>query len=108
MNPLRFGFTAVALVSHKLIRRLAPLALAPLFVCNLLLWDDGAFYRLALCAQLAGYIVGIIGLFDRAGSLPKPFRFASFMLVSMAGMIAGLWRFLRGRRFSQWNPKFNR
>jgi cellulose synthase/poly-beta-1,6-N-acetylglucosamine synthase-like glycosyltransferase len=108
MNPLRFGFTAVALVSHKLIRRLAPLALAPLFVCNLLLWDEGAFYRLALCAQLAAYIVAVVGLFDRAGRLPKPFRFASFMLVSMTGMVAGLWRFSIGRRFERWNPKFNR
>jgi cellulose synthase/poly-beta-1,6-N-acetylglucosamine synthase-like glycosyltransferase len=108
MNPLRHGFLAFALISHKLLRRLAPPLLLPLFLCNLFLWNVGAFYRLTLCAQLAAYAAGVIGLFDRRGGLPKPFRLAGFLLVTLAGMSAGLWQFLRGRRYAIWNSRQSR
>lgn len=108
MNPLRHGFYALALISHKLIRRLAPVLLLPLLLSNLLLWNAGAFYNWMLIAQLLAYGVGVLGLLDRAGRLPKPFRLAGFVLVTMAGMSVGLWQFLSGQRYSLWNPQQNR
>jgi cellulose synthase/poly-beta-1,6-N-acetylglucosamine synthase-like glycosyltransferase len=107
MNPLRHGFLAIALICHKLLRRLAPPLLLPLFLCNLLLWNAGAFYRFTLIAQLAGYVIGVIGLLDRQGRLPKPFRLTGFMLVTLAGMSVGLWRFLCGKRYGLWVPQRN-
>ncbi len=108
MNPLRHGAYAIALISHKLIRRLAPVLLLPLLVSSLLLWNAGAFYSLALLAQVLGYGAGIMGLLDRRGRLPKVFRLAGFVLVTMAGMSMGLWQFLRGQRYALWNPQQNR
>lgn len=108
MNPLRHGRYAIALISHKLIRRLAPVLLLPLLASNLLLWDAGPFYRLSLLTQLLGYAVGLAGLLDRNGRLPKPFHLAGFLLVTLAGMAAGLWQFLRGERYALWNPQQNR
>lgn len=108
MNPLRHGFYAVALISHKLIRRLAPILLVPLLVSSIWLHDTGPFYRLFLFAQLAGYAVGLLGLLDTRGILPKPFRLAAFLLVTLAGMCGGLWQFLRGHSYQQWNPQQNR
>ncbi|MGZ0784211.1 glycosyltransferase [Pseudomonas saponiphila] len=108
MNPLRHGAYAIALISHKLIRRLAPVLLLPLLLSNLWLWDAGAFYSLCLLAQLLGYGAGLLGLLDRRGRLPKVFRLAAFVLVTLAGMSMGLWQFLRGRRYALWNPQQNR
>ena len=108
MNPLRHGRYAIALISHKLIRRLAPVLLLPLLASNLLLWDAGPFYRLSLLTQMLGYAVGLAGLLDRNGRLPKPFHLAGFLLVTLAGMAAGLWQFLRGERYALWNPQQNR
>lgn len=108
MNPLRHGLYAIALISHKLIRRLAPVLLLPLLLGSLLLWNAGTFYSLSLIAQVLGYSAGILGLLDRVGRLPKPFRLAGFVLVTMAGMSVGLWQFLRGQRYSLWNPQQNR
>ncbi|MCE0459867.1 glycosyltransferase family 2 protein [Pseudomonas uvaldensis] len=108
LNPLRHGLYAIALMSHKLIRRLAPVLLLPLLLSNAWLWDDHLFYRLTLAGQLFGYAMAMIGLLDRRHRLPRPFRLAAFVLVTMTGMSLGLWQFLRGQRYSQWNPEQNR
>lgn len=108
LNPLRYGSYALALISHKLIRRLAPLLLIPLLLSNFWLWPDSAFYRFTLLAQLGAYLLALAGLFDRQRRLPKPFRLAAFLLVTLAGMSLGLWQFLRGQRYSVWNPQQNR
>lgn len=108
MNPLRHGFYAIALISHKLIRRLAPVLLVPLLISSLYLWQAGTFYSLSMIAQVVGYSVGILGLLDQKGRLPKPFRLAGFLLVTLAGMSMGLWQFLRGQHYSLWNPQQNR
>ncbi|OLF54207.1 glycosyltransferase family 2 protein [Pseudomonas chlororaphis] len=108
MNPWRHGVYAIALISHKLIRRLAPVLLIPLLLSNLWLWHAGAFYQLSLLAQLCGYGAGVLGLLDRRGRLPKPFRLAGFVLVTLAGMSMGLWHFFRGQQYSLWNPQQNR
>ncbi|EJM18561.1 glycosyl transferase [Pseudomonas sp. GM18] len=108
LNPWRHGLYAIALISHKLIRRLAPVLLLPLLLSNFWLWNVHGFYRLSLIAQLLGYAVAIAGLLDVQHRLPKPFRLAGFFLVTLAGMSIGLWQFLRGQRYAQWNPEQNR
>lgn len=104
LNPLHHGLYAIALISHKLIRRLAPVLLLPLLVANLWLLDVHGFYRLTLTAQLLGYTIAVAGLLDVHHRLPKPFRLAAFVLVTLAGMSVGLWQFLRGHSYNQWNP----
>nr|WP_280639878.1 glycosyltransferase family 2 protein [Pseudomonas sp. RGM2987] len=104
LNPLRHGLYAIALISHKLIRRLAPVLLLPLLMGNLWLLDGHGFYRLALSAQLLGYAFAVAGLLDARHRLPRPFRLAAFVLVTLAGMVVGLWQFLRGHSYNQWNP----
>lgn len=108
LDPGRHGLFALALITHKLIRRLAPVLLVPLLLSNLWLWDEGEFYRIALLAQLAGYGLALIGLLGRHRRLPKPFRLAAYVLVTLSAMGAGVWQFLSGYRYEQWNPQQNR
>ena len=108
LNPFKHGLYAIALISHKLIRRLAPILLLPLLLSNFWLWQEHGFYRACLIAQLLGYAIAIAGLLDSQHRLPKPFRLAAFLLVTLAGMSIGLWQFLRGQRYARWNPEQNR
>lgn len=108
LNPLRHGLYAIALISHKLLRRLAPVLLLPLLLSNLWLLDESAFYRWTCSMQLLGYAVAVIGLLDAEHRLPRPFRLAAYLLVTLAGMTVGLWQFLRGHSYQQWNPDQNR
>ncbi|MEB5930605.1 glycosyltransferase [Pseudomonas mosselii] len=108
LNPARHGLYAIALISHKLVRRLAPVLLLPLLLANLWLAIEPGFYRLTLALQLLGYAAAIAGLLDARRRLPRPFRLAAFVLVTLAGMSVGVWQFLRGHSYSQWNPDQNR
>lgn len=108
LDPRHHGLLAIGLICHKLIRRLAPLLLVPLLLSNFWLWDAGAFYQLSLLAQLAAYAVAVVGLAGRHRRLPKPFRLAAFVLVTLAAMGAGVWRFVGGQGYAHWNPQQNR
>lgn len=108
LNPIRHGRYALALISHKVIRRLAPVLLLPLFVSTLFLQGSGWLYQIALLLQLVAYGAGLLGLLDARSRLPRPFRLAGFGLVTLAGMSAGLWQFVRGQRYRLWDPQQNR
>ena len=108
LNPLRHGLYAIALISHKLLRRLAPVLLLPLLLSNLWLLDESPFYRWTCTMQLLGYGIALVGLLDAGHRLPRPFRLAAYVLVTLAGMSVGLWQFLRGHSYQQWNPDQNR
>ncbi|MFO3724919.1 glycosyltransferase [Pseudomonas sp. HLMP] len=108
LAPLRHGLYAIALISHKLVRRLAPVLLLPLLLVNFWLLDEHGFYRLTLAAQLLGYAIAVAGLLDVRHRLPRPFRLAAFVLVTLAGMSVGLWQFLRGHSYNQWTPNQTR
>lgn len=108
LDPAQYGLYALALISHKLLRRLAPLLLLPLLLSNLCLLDAGAFYLWTCTLQLLAYAIALVGLLDAGKRLPKPFRLAAYVLVTFAGMSVGLWQFLRGQSYRQWNPEQNR
>lgn len=108
MNPLRFGRYAVALISHKLLRRLAPLFLLPLLVSSLALYGTGALYSGAALAQLGGYAVALAGIADTRRRLPRVFHLAGYGLLAVSGLAWGVVEFLSGTRLQRWTPADNR
>ena len=107
LNPWRSGRYARGLRSQRPLRRLARRAPLPLMASNLLLLA-APFYQVALTAPLLAYGSALRGLLDRQGRLPRPFRLAAFLLVTLAGRAVGLVQFLAGRRYTLWNPEQNR
>ncbi|MFP8967985.1 glycosyltransferase family 2 protein [Pokkaliibacter sp. CJK22405] len=109
LNPLRHGRYALALLSHKLLRRLAPLFLLPLLLSTAALASTSAWMNTLLWLQLAGYGTGLVALLlGLRWRLPKPLRLASFLLVSLAGMALAVCYYLTGQRLGAWNPQQNR
>lgn len=108
LDPAQYGLYALALISHKLLRRLAPLLMLPLLLSNLCLLDAGAFYLWTCTLQLLAYAIALVGLLDAGKRLPKPFRLAAYVLVTFVGMSVGVWQFFRGQSYRQWNPEQNR
>ena len=91
-NPLRFEF-----VSHKLMRLLAPFALAALFVAALVLPEP--WYRVALLLQVAFYALSVVAMAKLAkGPLGRVADAArTFVVLNTAALVAFV-KFVTGSR----------
>lgn len=105
MNPLRRGFYAVQLVSHKVLRYLVPVFLIAILVASALLAPQSIFYTVALVAQLGFYAAAAVawalehtGVRSPVLALPQ-----YFMVANIASLIA-CYKFLRGERYARWEP----
>jgi cellulose synthase/poly-beta-1,6-N-acetylglucosamine synthase-like glycosyltransferase len=105
MNPARSGFFAVQLISHKVMRYLAPLFLIAVFAASALLAPGSLFFKAVLAAQLcfygaaaAAWALERAGVHSRLLALPQ-----YFILGNLAALIA-FFKFLRGERYVRWEP----
>lgn len=107
LNPLRYGFYAVQLFSHKVLRRLLVFAFIALFISNLFLLSHGVFYQITMVAQVMFYACALVGLFlghTRLGRL-KLFSYPFFIaMVYLAALMATI-NLLRGRTITSWQPQ---
>ncbi|MGH8909645.1 MAG: glycosyltransferase family 2 protein [Egibacteraceae bacterium] len=103
LNVRRHGFYAVALLSHKVLRRLMVVPLIALAVTSVALAMTGQpFYQAVAGGQALFYGCAALGLVipSRARLLKFP---AYFCLVNAAAARA-VWNVLRGRRIDRWEP----
>ena len=105
MNPLRSGFYAVELFSHKVMRYLVPFFLVMLFAASAVISSVTMFQQLIFLAQVAAYSCAVggwvlekLGVRSRLLALPH-----YFVLANLASVIA-LFKFLRGERYARWEP----
>lgn len=108
MNPLRYGFFSVQLVSHKLLRWMVPLMLLALLALNVALVDAGRIYQLVLAAQSALYSLALLGhMLRRRRLMPAvlsvPYYFCLVNVASAIGMLDAL----RGRTYTTWTTARN-
>ncbi|MGB8582436.1 MAG: glycosyltransferase family 2 protein [Candidatus Sulfotelmatobacter sp.] len=92
-NSVLFRF-----VSHKLLRLVAPFALALMFIASL--WLKAPFYRVALILQLAFYGLGVVALARllKRGPLARAAdAAATFVLLNTAAVVAFA-NFVSGRK----------
>lgn len=103
LNPLRFGFFSLQLVSHKLLRWLVPAFLAALLSANVVIVGEHSIYRLALAGQGAFYLLAIAGHFIRnRPSMPALLSIPYyFCLVNVASAI-GILDAFRGKTYTTW------
>ncbi len=104
-NPIKSGFYAVELFSHKLLRYAVPLILAALLASSATLAPASIFFFVMLSIQGSFYLMALAGwLAERAGRhisiLVIPLY---FVLANLASVIA-FYKFLRGERYSTWEP----
>jgi cellulose synthase/poly-beta-1,6-N-acetylglucosamine synthase-like glycosyltransferase len=105
MNPLRSGFYAVELLSHKVMRYLVPVFLMLILAASVVLARGSLFYVSVVVAQLLFYLAALTGwLLERSGvhlrvlALPQ-----YFVLANLASLVA-FYKFLRGERYARWEP----
>lgn len=99
----RYGAFSWEYISHKLLRWLVPFFLLILFVANVFLTVESAFYLVTLIAQILFYFAAVVGYLARRAKRRVPLLNLPlyFCTVNLAAMI-GTFNFLSGRQYATW------
>ncbi|WP_253938156.1 glycosyltransferase [Hahella sp. HN01] len=104
LSPVQFGWFAVQILSHKVMRWAVPWFLAALLVFSLLLNYQGGIYSLVLLGQIAFYLLVLTGHFKpdlREKVYVKiPYFFVQVNLAIAKATID----FFKGTRMTVWTP----
>lgn len=105
LNPLKTGFYALQIWSHRFTRWFVFPVLIVAFFSNLVLAPHSIFYALMLVAQFVCYVFALIGLIlDKANKRPAvfyyPFYFVYIHLAVFLAVILALW----GKKIKVWEP----
>jgi glycosyltransferase involved in cell wall biosynthesis len=102
LNPARYGLFSWQLISHKLLRWIAPWLLMAAFTTNVALAIRRSFYLLILIPHILFYIVGFFGASLAKNNIMVRLPYY-FIQVNRA--IAVAWfKYLKGERFTTWTP----
>ena len=105
LNPLRSGFYAIQLISHKVFRYLIPVFMILILATSAVLATGSFFYTIILAAQL--FVYGVIGISWLLSKLRVTSRLvalpAYFFLANLAALLA-FYKFVRGERYARWEP----
>jgi hypothetical protein len=69
-------------------------------MANALLLDRGLMYVIAFLLQVGFYVVALAGAYTSA----PLFRLPSFLVVANFAILTAWFRYVRGERFTIWNP----
>ncbi len=105
LNPFRSGFFAVQLISHKVLRYSVPLFMAGALVSSTYLAAESGFFLAILIVQAGFYAAAFGGwLIGRSGRRPGPLSIPLYFVLANVAAVAGFIQFLRGERYSAWEP----
>jgi cellulose synthase/poly-beta-1,6-N-acetylglucosamine synthase-like glycosyltransferase len=106
LNPWRTGAYAFGLLFHKLLRRLAPLLLLPLWAAMLVLvMERGATIHLLTFALLSAAAAGTAAILLLPVKVPRLLRLPAYLGIHLGGLAIGTLLFLSGKRYTQWAPQ---
>jgi cellulose synthase/poly-beta-1,6-N-acetylglucosamine synthase-like glycosyltransferase len=98
----RFGWTAFAFFSHKVLRWIAPFLLIGALIANVLLLEL-PFYRWLFAAQVLFYAASFAGAQARGTGLPfRLLRLAGMFTSMNAALFVGFWRWLTLPQTGTW------
>jgi len=105
LNPLRHGFYAVQLLSHKVMRYLAPAFLLTILLLSGLLASQNTLYAIVFGAQVVFYSIAAISwVFERMGiRVPGLVLPQYFVITNLASLLAFI-KLIRGERYVKWEP----
>ncbi len=104
LNPLRYGFFSVALISHKLLRWLVPFFLVALLAINVALLSQHPVYKLIFVGQTLFYGLALVGALLRSRMelgflIYIPFYFCLVNIASAFGILEAY----QGKTYTTWS-----
>lgn len=105
MNPLRSGFYAIELISHKVLRYAVPLFLALIFISSGILDFYSNIFIGFFVVQILFYLAAFAAwLFERKGKKLGVFAIPLYFVLANLASLIGFYKFLSGERYAKWEP----
>jgi glycosyltransferase involved in cell wall biosynthesis len=104
MSLSRFGFFAVQVISHKLMRWLSPLFFIVFFLVSAVLADSSFFYALIFIGQLAFYGIALVAHFLPRLQKVGAIKLVYFFVQVHVALFDATLKFLSGQRMTTWKP----
>lgn len=104
MSLPRFGFFAIQVISHKLMRWLSPLFFIAFFLVSAILADSGFFYALIFVGQLAFYGISLVAHFLPGLRKLGVVKLIYFFVQVHVALFDATLKFLSGQRMTTWKP----
>jgi cellulose synthase/poly-beta-1,6-N-acetylglucosamine synthase-like glycosyltransferase len=104
LNPVRFGFFSLEVVSHKLLRWLVPFCLLLTVLANIYALSKSEFYLFFLIVQIVFYsVAGAVYLFPSLNKI-RVFRVPSFFCLANLSVLVAWFEIMVGKTHSVWEP----
>ena len=103
LNPFKYGFFSIQLISHKLLRWFAFFPVVVLFVTNIFLLQRSFFYYYLFLGQVFFYGAAFLKVFSKNNNKITKFPFY-FCSINFAAFLA-FCEFLKGKRKIIWETK---
>ena len=105
LNPFRYGFLSIQLISHKLLRWSVPWFMIGMAITNVFLIRESSFYFMIFLAQITFYVLAVVGHFLQERRLKTvllkvPYFFCTVNLA----ILAAWWKYFSGKRYVTWEP----
>lgn len=104
LNPVRMGWFAFQVWSHKIMRWGVPWFMLVFAVLTLALQGQGIVYTAALLAQLLFYGLGIVGWLFGAARENTAVRIVFFFIQTNLALAQATLAYLSGKRMTVWAP----
>ncbi|MGH7491968.1 MAG: glycosyltransferase family 2 protein [bacterium] len=103
LNPFRFGFFTVQVLSHKLLRWLVPIFMIGALIANLFLWQESVMYGFMAGAQGLFYVLALAGWAQaQRVAIPKIFYVPYYFCLINYASLLGILSYYRGQTFTMW------
>ncbi len=104
LNPFAYGFFAIEVISHKLLRWMVPGILIALLLISLQLSAAGVMYGVALSAQAVLYSCAAGGyLMRKSNSMPRVFAVPYYFCLVNYASAFGIIEAFCGKTYTTWN-----
>lgn len=107
LNPLKSGFYAIQLLSHKVMRYMVPFLLIAVLIASgaLVAASASLIYSGAFLAQLGFYLAAFSAwALERAGARSRLLALPQYFVLANVASLLACYKFIRGERYARWEP----
>ncbi len=105
LNPFKYGFISLELISHKLFRWMTPFFLISLFLSSLVLVGKSVIAVFILLPQLGLYLLVTITVLNKNKTEKNTlFKFANYFTIANIAILKAWYAFIIRKKYVIWEP----